>query len=72
MSRHERKAETDFQTTLPLDPDQPMQPVNRLLDATHDPALRSWVPSANDGMTDFPLQNLPYGRFRRRGSGRAA
>lgn len=38
------------------------------LDATHDAALRSWVASANDPLTDFPLQNLPLGRFRRRGS----
>jgi fumarylacetoacetase len=38
----------------------------RLLDATHDPALHSWVPSANDPNSDFPLQNLPFGRFRRR------
>ena len=38
-----------------------------MLDATHDPALRSWVESANDGATDFPIQNLPYGRFRRKG-----
>ena len=39
------------------------------LDRTHDPALRSWVESANRADTDFPLQNLPYGRFRRAGSG---
>ncbi|MFO1327797.1 MAG: fumarylacetoacetase [Rubrivivax sp.] len=39
-----------------------------LTDATHAPALRSWVASANDGATDFPVQNLPYGRFRRAGS----
>ena len=39
-----------------------------LLDATHDPALTSWVRSANAPDTDFPVQNLPYGRFRRRGS----
>ena len=38
------------------------------LDATHDPALRSWVASANDAATDFPIQNLPYGRFRRAGT----
>ncbi len=38
-----------------------------LLDHTHDPALRSWVGSANHGGTDFPIQNLPYGRFHRRG-----
>ena len=39
-----------------------------LTNATHDPTLRSWVDSANDGSTDFPIQNLPYGRFRRAGS----
>ena len=38
-------------------------------DATHDPALRSWVASANDPASDFPIQNLPFGRFRRAGSG---
>jgi fumarylacetoacetase len=35
------------------------------LDTTHDPALRSWVESANSADTDFPIQNLPFGRFRR-------
>ena len=35
------------------------------LDATHDPKLRSWVDTANLPDTDFPIQNLPYGRFRR-------
>lgn len=39
-----------------------------LTNATHDPALKSWVASANDGATDFPIQNLPYGRFRRAGT----
>ena len=38
------------------------------LNATHDPALRSWVASANEAGTDFPIQNLPFGRFRRAGS----
>ena len=33
------------------------------LDETHDPALRSWVESAN-GHPDFPIQNLPFGVFR--------
>ena len=33
--------------------------------ASNDPALRSWVTSANLPETDFPIQNLPYGRFRR-------
>ncbi|HET7671767.1 MAG TPA: fumarylacetoacetase [Burkholderiales bacterium] len=37
------------------------------LDATHDPALRSWVESADSPETDFPIQNLPFGIFRRRG-----
>src|SRR5215207_7971307 len=32
------------------------------LDATHDPARRSWVASAN-GHLDFPIQNLPLGVF---------
>ncbi|MCX8133383.1 MAG: fumarylacetoacetase [Roseococcus sp.] len=31
-------------------------------DATQDPALRSWVESAN-GHPDFPIQNLPLGVF---------
>jgi fumarylacetoacetase len=31
------------------------------LDATHDPALESWVETANDPLTDFPIQNLPIG-----------
>jgi fumarylacetoacetase len=34
----------------------------RTLDATHDPAARSWVASAN-GHADFPIQNLPFGIF---------
>ncbi len=34
------------------------------LDATHDPGLQSWVESANDPACDFPIQNLPFGRFR--------
>ncbi len=35
------------------------------LNETHDPDLRSWVESANEG-SDFTLQNLPFGVFRRR------
>jgi fumarylacetoacetase len=38
------------------------------LNATHDPALRSWVESANSAGTDFPIQNLPFAVFRRRGA----
>ncbi|MDQ2780192.1 MAG: fumarylacetoacetase, partial [Pseudomonadota bacterium] len=34
------------------------------LNQTHDPALRSWVESANRPGCDFPVQNLPFGRFR--------
>ncbi len=41
------------------------------VNATHDPALRSWVGSANRAGTDFPIQNLPFGIFRRSGSGAA-
>jgi fumarylacetoacetase len=32
---------------------------------THDPKLRSWVESANDPASDFPIQNLPFGIFRK-------
>jgi fumarylacetoacetase len=35
------------------------------LDRTHDGAARSWVASANEPATDFPVQNLPFGVFRR-------
>ncbi len=35
-----------------------------LLDRSHDPARRSWLPSANADGADFPLQNLPFGVFR--------
>ena len=38
------------------------------LDHTHDPSLQSWVASAQAPGTDFPIQNLPYGRFRRAGT----
>jgi len=38
------------------------------VDETHDAALASWVPSANAPGTDFPVQNLPLGVFRRRGT----
>jgi len=37
------------------------------LNETHDLARQSWVASANTGTTDFALQNLPFGRFRRAG-----
>jgi fumarylacetoacetase len=43
--------------------------VSKRLDSTHDPALTSWVESANDPAGDFPVQNLPFGIFRRKGTG---
>ena len=38
------------------------------IDETHRPDLRSFVASANEAGSDFPIQNLPFGVFRRRGS----
>lgn len=38
-----------------------------MLDTTHDASLQSWVPSANAVDTDFPVQNLPFGRFSPKG-----
>ena len=35
------------------------------MNETHDPGRRSWVESAQ-GHSDFPIQNLPFGVFRRR------
>ena len=35
------------------------------LDLTHDPAARSWLASANMSGCAFPIQNLPFGVFRR-------
>ncbi|ELS05002.1 fumarylacetoacetate hydrolase [Xenococcus sp. PCC 7305] len=37
--------------------------MNRPINHTHDPKLRSWIESANDKETDFPIQNLPFGVF---------
>jgi fumarylacetoacetase len=42
-----------------------------MLNETHNPALQSWVASANTPGTDFPLQNLPFAVFRRPGAGEA-
>jgi fumarylacetoacetase len=36
-----------------------------MINETHDPALRSWVQSANIPGCDFPIQNLPLAVFRR-------
>ncbi|MDT7517402.1 fumarylacetoacetase [Rhodoferax sp. TBRC 17660] len=41
-----------------------MSAVPQGLDATHAPDTQSWVESANAPGTDFPIQNLPFGRFR--------
>jgi fumarylacetoacetase len=45
--------------------------MTRSLDRTHDAGARSWVETANDPRTDFPIQNLPFGVFRRRGRAEA-
>ena len=37
------------------------------LNATHDARRKSWVESANRPDGDFPIQNLPFGIFRRGG-----
>lgn len=47
---------------MPSDPASP-SPSARASDPTLDPSLRSWVESANDPATDFPIQNLPLGMF---------
>lgn len=41
------------------------------LNETHDTALHSWVASANNATTDFPIQNLPFAVFRRKGTNEA-
>jgi fumarylacetoacetase len=41
------------------------------INETHDSALKSWVESANVPGADFPIQNLPFGVFRRKGSNEA-
>jgi len=38
------------------------------MDETHDPALLSWVDTANSPASEFPIQNLPLGVFRRKGA----
>ncbi|MEO0368112.1 MAG: fumarylacetoacetase, partial [Pseudomonadota bacterium] len=35
-----------------------------VINETHDPALRSWIESANSATGDFPIQNLPFAEFR--------
>lgn len=42
-----------------------------VLNETHDVNLTSWVETANNGTTDFPIQNLPFAVFRRAGTDEA-
>src|SRR6516225_7959243 len=52
---------------------EPLQSGNQIMSSTNDDDnvvaqttradLKSWVESANDGQTDFPIQNLPFGVF---------
>lgn len=42
-----------------------------MINETHDVGLRSWVGTANAPGADFPIQNLPFAVFRRRGSAEA-
>ncbi|AQG97853.1 fumarylacetoacetase [Burkholderia sp. KK1] len=37
--------------------------MNDALKATLAPTLKSWIESANDPASDFPIQNLPFGIF---------
>lgn len=39
-----------------------------MIDDTHDARLRTWIESANSPANDFPIQNLPFGVFRRSGT----
>jgi len=39
--------------------------MNHSINKTHDPDLQSWVDSANQENANFPIQNLPFGSFRR-------
>jgi len=41
------------------------------LNPTHNPKRRSWVESANAEGCEFPIQNLPFGVFRRKGTDEA-
>lgn len=40
--------------------------MNEELDHTHNSSAVSWVPGANDVTADFPVQNLPFGVYRRK------
>jgi fumarylacetoacetase len=58
----------DFGLKRDLSPFQAMHYLARMkIDETHDPALESWVQSANAEASEFPIQNLPFGIFRKKG-----
>lgn len=42
--------------------------MSELTNETHDAGVESWVESANDASCDFPIQNLPFGVFKRVGA----
>ena len=42
-----------------------------MLNETHNSTLQSWLPSANVAGCDFPIQNLPFAVFRRKGRAEA-
>jgi fumarylacetoacetase len=39
-----------------------------LLDHSHDPEAKSWIATANEAGNPFPVQNLPFGVYRKIGS----
>ena len=41
------------------------------INETHDIALKSWLSSANETNTEFPIQNLPFAIFKRKQSNEA-
>ncbi len=44
---------------------------SKTINKTHDPELASWVQSANRKDCDFPIQNLPFSVFKRKGENEA-
>jgi fumarylacetoacetase len=39
-----------------------------VLDHSHDPEAKSWIATANEAGNPFPVQNLPFGVYRKIGS----
>jgi len=56
------------QSQMPTPTAAPASTAAPALNDTHDPRRKSWVESANQPGTDFPIQNLPFAAFRRAGS----